>query len=447
MADGVAAAMRPAGLSVCIVACKDLSLNTRVMRQATALARAGHAVTVIGFDVPDSRLATAEEAATLLATGAPLYPGLVMAGLWLTRHVLPGDAGLRRGAAAAVAARRSRGGLFARRAARLLADRSFDVVQAHFDKALIAASIVRRRCGGRLVFDAVEVPFDDELIPVRPVVRALRLAEIGHEIEIARRADSWVTVNDALADAIVDRFGVSRPLVLRNCHHEGRWQSDGRLRSDLGLTENARVLLHLNTLRRGEGIETAIEALAQLPADIHLVALGPMPERGYLDGIRRQAVERGVADRFHVAPMQPAHRLPAYIAGADIGVIARQGISRNLRLSLPNRLFQMIAARLPVIATPLPEIARVVRDWGVGLLFDEFDPHALAAAIRTMTAPSALAGFRTAVDHAAGSLTWERESGAYVRLIEELAADARNRTRPSRHLPSEVSPSPELATP
>lgn len=433
-APGEAAPGTRLGLSVCIVAYKDLSLNTRVSRQATALAAAGHAVTVIGFGVPELRPTAQQGAATAIAAGVPAYPKSLMTMLDVARHVLPlpGGGGLRLAAAAAVAAERNRSGVFARRAVALLHGRSFDVVQAHDEKALIAAAAVRRRCGGRLVFDAVEVPFDDEKLPKWPVARAVRLAERDRELDIAcRDAEGWVTVNDALADDIADRFRVGRPLVLRNCQFEGFWPPDGRLRRDLGLSEQVRLILHLNTLRSGEGVEMAIDALAELPPDVHFAALGPEGESGFVARMRRRAAERGVAERFHVPPLQPVHAIPAYAGGADIGVIAREGISRNNRLSLPNRLFQMIGARLPVAATPLPEIARLVREWQLGALFEEGDPKRLAAAVRTMIEPAALAGFRRAVHRAAASLVWERESGPYVRMIETLVAREPRRTVPS----------------
>ncbi len=426
MAQDSAAPGRQPGLSVCIIAYKDLSRNTRVARQAAALAQAGHRVTVVGFGVPDLQAAAAENGTTAIAAGIPAYPKSLMTVLDVARRALPlpRGAGLRLAASGAVAAQRNRTSVFARRAAALLAGRSFDVIQAHDEKALIAAAAVRRRCGGRLVYDVVEVPFDDEKLPKWPVARAVRLAEMRREIDIACSAEGWVTVNQALADDIADRFRVPPPLVLRNCQHDGNWPSDGRLRRDLGLSEQVRLLLHLNTLRPGEGVETVIDALAGLPHEVHFAALGPEGERGFVARMRQHAAERGVAERFHVPPLQPVHAIPAYAAGADIGVIARQGVSRNNRLSLPNRLFQMIGARLPVAATPLPEIARLVHEWRLGRLFDEDDAGALAAAVGMMMEPAALAGFRRAVDRAASALIWERESAPYVRMIETLGSTA-----------------------
>jgi glycosyltransferase involved in cell wall biosynthesis len=422
-AHHTAASGRRGGLAVCILACKDLSLNMRAARQARSLAEAGHRVTVVGFRAPDPRLAGCSGAVTLVATGAPRAAPL-MKRPWLRPGAMRDEAGLRRRAEMMVAAGRSHDGLFAAAVATRLAGSSFDVVQAHFDRALIAASALARRCGAKLVFDAVEMPFDDEQLTTAPAARAVRDAEIRQAAGISRTADGWITINDSLADAAVELFGIARPLVLRNFQDAGLWVSDGRLRSDLGLPEEVRILLHLNTMRKGEGLETAIDALACLPSAFHLVGLGPPPKADFLESLRRRAAERGVADRFHLAPMQPPHAVNAYIAGADVGIIARHGKLQNLRLSLPNRLFQMIAARLPVVATPLPEIARVVQDWGLGVLFDEGDRAGLAAAVQRIVEPAARAAFRAAAGRAAGVLTWEKESRAYVRFIENLAAAA-----------------------
>lgn len=409
-------------LSVCILACKDLSLNMRTIRQARSLAAAGHDVTIVAYKTPDPRLAGEGTAATLIATGSPPLPLMLLGRLWLTGSLLRSKRWRRRHADAGVAAGQSRSGLFAELAARSVAGRSFDIVQAHFDKALIAAARLAERCEAKLVFDAVEVPFDGELIPKNPTERALRLAEIERETEIARRADAWITVNDSIADHIRERFRLARPLVLRNFPDAGYRESDGRLRRDLGLGGDVRIVLHLNTMRPGEGLETAIDALAQLPADFHLVALGPVGQKAYVRKLRRQAGRLGVGGRLHFAPLQPPSDVLPYIAGADLGVITREGELQNLRLSLPNRLFQMIAARLPVVVTPLREIARIVRERQIGLVFEEGDAAGMAAAIRKLAEPAAAARYRGAIDRAADALTWEAESLQYVRFIERLAA-------------------------
>lgn len=411
-------------LSVCIIACKDLSLNMRTIRQGRSLARAGHRVTIVGFKTPDPRLGDDGAIAKLIATRGAPFPIMLMGRLWTKSRILRDEPGAISLAVAAVARDRGKTGLYARRADKLLAGQSFDIVQGHFDRALIAAASLARRSGAKLVFDAVEVPFDQELLPRGAASRAMRVAEIRREAEIACEADAWITINEAIADNIVERFHVARPFVLRNLADEGHWPSDGRLRRDVGLGPDVRILLHLNTIRRGEGVETAIDALARLPEDFHLVGLGPTPQREYLRALHRRAKEVGVAARFHIAPMQPTAEVLPYIAGADIGIIARQGSLQNLRLSLPNRVFQLIAARLPVAVTPLREISRLVLQWGTGIVFEESNDADLAAAIRKIAEPTAYRHYREAVDRAAKALTWERESQRYVEFIERLGQRA-----------------------
>jgi glycosyltransferase involved in cell wall biosynthesis len=174
-------------------------------------------------------------------------------------------------------------------------------------------------------------------------------------------------------------------------------------------------------MRDMEDLETILAALAQLPAQYHLVGLGPAPQPGYLLKLRYRAARLGVARRFHIAPLQPPHAVARYIADADIGVIARRGQRRNMRLSLPNRLFQMIAARLPVIVTPLAEIAKMVEEWSIGLVVAEGDAAGLAAAARHIDDPANHGRFCAAVERAAVSLSWEAVGAAYVRFIEDVA--------------------------
>src|SRR5437016_7658234 len=102
MPDGRAGPGMP--LSVCIIACKDLSLNMRTIRQARSLAAAGHQVTIVAYKPPDARLAGNDTVATLIATGAPPLPALLLARLWVTGRLLRNKSWQSRDATAAVAA-------------------------------------------------------------------------------------------------------------------------------------------------------------------------------------------------------------------------------------------------------------------------------------------------------------------------------------------------------
>jgi glycosyltransferase involved in cell wall biosynthesis len=56
----------------------------------------------------------------------------------------------------------------------------------------------------------------------------------------------------------------------------------------------------------------------------------------------------------------------------------------NHRLTTPNKLFEAMAAGVPVVASDLPGMAGIVRETGCGVLCDPTSPAAIAAAIRSI---------------------------------------------------------------
>ena len=56
----------------------------------------------------------------------------------------------------------------------------------------------------------------------------------------------------------------------------------------------------------------------------------------------------------------------------------------NHRLTTPNKLFEAMAAGVPVVASDLPGMATIVRATGCGLLCDPADPASIATALRAI---------------------------------------------------------------
>ncbi len=78
----------------------------------------------------------------------------------------------------------------------------------------------------------------------------------------------------------------------------------------------------------------------------------------------------------------PLKQLLAHTAEADVGVTLLQDTCENHRLALPNKLFEYIAAGVPVVASALPEIERLVDRYGIGWCVAPDQPQALAGRIR-----------------------------------------------------------------
>ena len=115
---------------------------------------------------------------------------------------------------------------------------------------------------------------------------------------------------------------------------------------------------------------------------VALVAMGDGPLR---PAIEKLASEPRADGRVHLLPPVPPADLLAWIAAADVGAMVNQPVSRNERISTPNKLFECLAAGVPVVSSDFPGRRRIViddPDGPLGAVCDPTDPGAIAAALR-----------------------------------------------------------------
>lgn len=257
-----------------------------------------------------------------------------------------------------------------------------EVVHAMAFLGLAAARWLRRRRPRlRIVFDARDIYAEARNIARLP--RPARWLFKAVERRWARAAAAIVTTNEAYAEVMRARFG--RPVVVvMNAPRRSEGQPpDGRRFHDaLGLPATARVVLYHGGLDRDRGIEVLLDALPELPPDAVLVLMGYGP----LEPTLRQRAAATDDRRWHLLPAVPPAELLGWVASAAVVAIPIQPTSLNHLLTTPNKLFEALAAGVPVVAADLPGIAAIVRDTGIGLLCDPTSPRAVAAAVREVLA-------------------------------------------------------------
>ena len=231
-----------------------------------------------------------------------------------------------------------------------------------------------------VVYDARDIYLEARnLAKSRGIVRwALARAERGWAHKSAR----VVTVNDAYADVMTQRFGTERPLVVMNCsaRFDPPEPPERRFHETLGLPGDARVVLYHGGLFPERGIEQLMAAMDTIP-DAVLVLMG----YGVLEPeLRAAAAEPERAGRMFVLPAVPPQDLHAWVAAADIAAMPIQASTLNHRLTTPNKLFEAMAAGVPVVASDLPGMATIVREVDFGRLCDPADAASIAGAIRSI---------------------------------------------------------------
>lgn len=352
---------------------KSVEHDSRVRRAARALAAAGHEVTVLHLPRLHGELDGPLDGFSVRSVTPPAW----------VRHRLPSTLYRLVFFAAFV------------RAARRLHP---DVVHAH-DAAMLAPGwAAARLTGAKLVYDSHEYAAG---VPYRN--RTWTLLVTALERLLIRRCAATITVSDGIADRLQARYALrNRPIVVRNipdpAEHDPDFEAPD-LRDSLGIAPGTPLVLHLGAVARDRGCENLVRAMAELDG-AHLLFLGA-DDSAYASGLRELAGAEGVGERTHFRPSVPVAQIRAHTRQASVGVSLLEDTCENHRLALPNKVFEYIAAGVPVVVSDLPELRRLLGgDEGTHPV-DSTDPVAVGAALRQAsngTAKPSLTGIEWAAE-------------------------------------------------
>ena len=292
-----------------------------------------------------------------------------------------------------------------------------DVVHAHDLVTLSGGAVVARRTEARLVYDAHELETHTNYHLLAPITKRW----IAHyESVLIAACDAVVTVCDSIADWLAHEYVIDRPVVVMNSPKlRTALPREGALRSTLGLAESVPLVVYVGSVTVDRGLELAVESLPLLP-ETRLATVGPRYSVTEAE-MRRIAEENGVSDRLHFVDPVPPASVVSFIADADASVIPIQNVCLSYAYSFPNKLLESVFAGVPVAAADLVEIRRFLSEHPVGLIMDETDPHAIAAALRELIARRAeFAPDEAELERIDAQYGWDvqeaRLSGLYARL-------------------------------
>ena len=398
----------------------DITFDSRVRREAETLAASG-------YDV------------TLVCLAGPTEPVDLPAGVNVviqrpTRtSVLPGShtigPGARRGRLRRLVARltwmwRYVANLRAWGRAVPVVCGEVDIWHLH-DLTALAGVLPALGSGVPVVYDAHELFLESGTAAVLPA--AIRRLLRAYEQRLVANVSAIITVNDELASVLRRRYGAQRVDVVHNC--PARWSPPATrptlIRDAAGIPDDEPVVLYHGSLGTNRGIEQLMDALLRPGLEkVHLILLGPGVIRATYVARSRAPEWRG---RVHVLdPVLPAELLP-WVASADIGALPIQRSTLNHYLSTPNKLFECLAAGIPVVASDFPAMHRIVMDdpsGPLGVVCDPASVDEVAAAVRFLLElePSVADVMRArCVAAARGRWNWEEESAALLALYRDLA--------------------------
>ena len=261
-----------------------------------------------------------------------------------------------------------------------------DLLHAHDADALQVIGPIGRRRGIPVVYDSHELWLGRSARGHSSLYHVLAQAWYGRvERRFVPSAAAVIVANPPVAGELERRYGIGGVVSVPNYPAEADPVEPRDLRelpAGQGIPPGVPIVLYVGGMTPERGIEELVDAMVDVP-DAHLVFLGG---GGLEPLIRARVVARGIAARSHVLGMVPSDDVVPFAASARVGILSTMPSNLNNRLALPNKLFQYMAAGVPVVASDYPQIREVVEHGGCGILVDPTRAGALAAAIRVYTA-------------------------------------------------------------
>jgi glycosyltransferase involved in cell wall biosynthesis len=168
-----------------------------------------------------------------------------------------------------------------------------------------------------------------------------------------------------------------------------------------------------------KGIPTIIEG-AELVSDDRTMFLfvgGPMtPVASYVSRIRATGLSE---DRFRFEDRVPNDRVPLWLAALDVALMPSPNLPHFAVATSPLKMFEYMAAGLPIVATDLPSLRDVLRHGENAWLATPDDAPAFARGVSALLSDHVLAerlGARARTD--AASHTWDARARIALEGLE-----------------------------
>jgi glycosyltransferase involved in cell wall biosynthesis len=295
--------------------------------------------------------------------------------------------------------------------------KDFDILHCHDLNTLPIGFIIKKffNKNVKIVYDAHEHETE-----IRDLVGTKQKFTKIIEKFLIKSADKVITVSNAIAEDYARLYNIPKPALVLNTPPYQEIDKKDIFRKELGIDKNQTIFLYQGGFSAGRGIEILLEAFQNIQQDadnhdfqpcIVFMGYGPLEEL-VINTARKY-------NDIYFYPAVTPDVLLDYTSSADFGILFYENNCLNHDYCSPNKMFEYLMADIPVIASNLYEMKRLVQNNKIGIVAEENTANGLKEAIIKATTLDK-EELRKNIQKIKNIYNWEEQEKVLLTLYKEL---------------------------
>lgn len=224
-------------------------------------------------------------------------------------------------------------------------------------------------------------------------------------------SDAVLVVSPSIAEEYQRIYKMDKPTVVMNSLSSRDAPDSSILRESLKIDPEHKLFLFQGGVSEGRGGRQMLEAFKRLREPYHLVVMG----KGDLMPLVEEYAS--ICSNIHLHPLVPFDEVLNYTASADAGILFYENTCLNHYYCMPNKLFEYMAAEIPLVTSPLYELKRVIPEYGIGTVAENFSVEALMDAVRGIESKSV---YKQNLQKAKQDFDWSQQLDALRSVLDKV---------------------------
>lgn len=228
---------------------------------------------------------------------------------------------------------------------------------------LLANFLASRFKSSKLVYDTHEYFTEVPELVENPFKQKIWLSV---EKWIFPKLKNVYTVNDSIAEIYSEKYKV--PVhIIRNVA-PNFVSLENKSRKDLGLPKDKFILIIQGSgINKRRGAEEAVDAMKYIENCLLLI----IGSGDVLNELKSKVERENLKAKVSFLPKMPYSEMMKYTMNADLGLAIDHTDILNHKLALPNKFFDYIQAEIPVLATEIVEIEKIIKKYNIGYVLHD----------------------------------------------------------------------------